>query len=251
MRFFVLFSMLFYVENGFCQSIRDDKVYFPKSCIDAGEIPEKGDHTFLFPFQNVSSSPIKIEYIPTSSGCVFAKYNKEPIAPDRWDTIKGLYYTEGRPGHTVKQMWVKFEGSDIRYDLQIKGCVVPYQGKISFKYYPSMDTLKRQGIGQLYIDKPTKNNITFLVQNLDSFAMKLSTSDFDSQRHLYGAYFCESPKIVESKEEIEANTELYKGEVTLLPKEKIYLTYLFSWWQNFKSPFMNIYVNDEEITIRY
>lgn len=210
------------------QSINDGIVFFPKSCIDAGDIPEKGYHTFLFPFQNVSGKAIQVEMVKSSCGCLNPKWKKHVIAAGSWDTIIGQYDTEFRPGHFTKTLRVRFIGIDNDITLIVKGNVIPYRGKISFKYYPKMDEVKRRDDRQIYVDKPTPSNLILLVQNMDSFPMQLTVTPTEWGSNYYESYFCSEPTIAKNFKDIqERNGQLFFQEVKLLPMEKTFLVYLF------------------------
>lgn len=220
MKLAICLLLLLKIGNVYGQPINNGVVYFPESFIDAGEIPEKGYHTFSFPFQNISSKAITIYSIRESSPCVVgnSKAFSTPVLPGTWDTIKAEYNTLGRPGYFTKTLSVDIKGDSAACVLMIKGNVQPYPfNKISISYYPSKDTVKRAWDGHLYLDRSLKNGTILLFRNLDSIPVNLELLDnYGEKVDLYGAFFCD------------VSADSNEGKVTSVTKEKRRNRYLLN-----------------------
>jgi hypothetical protein len=242
--------LLVYVAFTYSQSATNDFVNFPQSVIDAGDMPENGYHTYLFPFQNITSQPLKVYSIKTSSPCFTSKggWNKL-VPPNGWDTLEFQYNTDYRPGMFTKTATIAFEGSNEFITLIVKGNVVPYSGKISLKIYPQLEEVKRDR-GMLTINKTISSYLILQVQNKDTFPMKLETLKHSFSTEQYTPYFCNTPTLAKDYFDVKKGIpDKYFETAALQPGDKTYLIYLYDSNELITISYAGLVVNDEPVTL--
>jgi len=99
-------------------------VTFEKDTIDYGTIPHNANGYRYFIFTNTGKSPLIINYVTTSCGCLVASWPKRLIKPGQIDTIKAHYDTH-RVGVFVKTMTMVSNANPTIHLLHITGKVLP------------------------------------------------------------------------------------------------------------------------------
>lgn len=128
--FFVLFIMLLGCENDPKKEVAADKsaninspVADPAAAIvvdsskfttisweavekDFGKIKEGEKLEAKFVFKNTGAYPLIVQSAKASCGCTVAEYTKEPVAPGASGEVKGVFDSQGKPGHQKKSIYV-------------------------------------------------------------------------------------------------------------------------------------------------
>jgi hypothetical protein len=106
------------------------KFKFNEEIHDFGSVKEGPQAEHVFTFKNTGKSPLIIQNVSASCGCTTPEWSKEPIAPGKSGKITVRYNTQGRVGPIDKAVYIQSnallpEGKGDRYELKIKGNVVP------------------------------------------------------------------------------------------------------------------------------
>ncbi|RYD52263.1 MAG: DUF1573 domain-containing protein [Sphingobacteriales bacterium] len=106
------------------------KFKFAEEVHDFGSVKEGPQAEHVFAFKNTGKSPLIIQNVSASCGCTTPEWSKEPIAPGKSGKITVRYNTQGRVGPIDKAVYIQSnallpEGKGDRYELKIKGTVVP------------------------------------------------------------------------------------------------------------------------------
>lgn len=80
-----------------------------------------------FIFVNQGIKKVAVTNVQSTCGCAVPIYTREPIAPGKQGKVKVAYNPQGRPGRFKRSIFVYFDGSPERVELNILGMVV--QGK--------------------------------------------------------------------------------------------------------------------------
>lgn len=81
-------------------------IQFVSTNYDFGDRDEGPDVTHLFRFRNTGRSPLKIGDVHASCGCTAAIATTSVIPPGGVGAIKATFHTQGRPGHSTKNISV-------------------------------------------------------------------------------------------------------------------------------------------------
>lgn len=103
---------------------------FTEEVYDFGTVKEGPQAEHVFAFKNVGKSPLIISNVSASCGCTTPNWSKEPVMPGKSGKITVMYNTQGRVGPIDKAVYIQSnavlpEGKGDRYELKIKGNVVP------------------------------------------------------------------------------------------------------------------------------
>ncbi len=71
-----------------------------------GNIKEGEKLEAVFTFKNTGDKPLVIQSAKASCGCTVAEYTKEPVAPGGSGEVKGVFDSQGKPGHQQKSIYV-------------------------------------------------------------------------------------------------------------------------------------------------
>jgi hypothetical protein len=71
-----------------------------------GNIKEGEKLEAVFVFKNTGDKPLIIQSAKASCGCTVAEYTKEPVAPGGSGEVKGVFDSQGKPGHQQKSIYV-------------------------------------------------------------------------------------------------------------------------------------------------
>ena len=99
-----------------------DFIKFETLSHDFGKIPQNGNGTFEFIFNNTGKENLVLKNVGTSCGCTVPEWPKEPIAPGAKGTIKVKYNT-ANIGSFTKTITVYSNGSVNPIVLRINGIV--------------------------------------------------------------------------------------------------------------------------------
>ena len=107
-----------------------------KQVFNFGSIEEaKGLASHVFTIRNTGDSPLVISRVTASCGCTRPEWTKEPIAAGKTATLKVTYNPKGRPGPFYKTITIYSNAEKPRYNLAIKGNVIP-KPKVPVFTYP-------------------------------------------------------------------------------------------------------------------
>ena len=107
-----------------------------KQVFNFGSIEEaKGLASHVFTIRNTGDSPLVISRVTASCGCTRPEWTKEPIAAGKTATLKVTYNPKGRPGPFYKTITIYSNAEKPRYNLAIKGNVIP-KSKVPVFTYP-------------------------------------------------------------------------------------------------------------------
>jgi hypothetical protein len=73
---------------------------------DFGKMKEGEKLEAKFVFKNTGNKPLIIQNARASCGCTVAEYTKEPVAPGASGEVKGVFDSQGKPGHQKKSIYV-------------------------------------------------------------------------------------------------------------------------------------------------
>ena len=107
-----------------------------KQVFNFGSIEEaKGLASHVFTIRNTGDSSLVISRVTASCGCTRPEWTKEPIAAGKTATLKVTYNPKGRPGPFYKTITIYSNAEKPRYNLAIKGNVIP-KPKVPVFTYP-------------------------------------------------------------------------------------------------------------------
>jgi hypothetical protein len=207
------------------------EIYFPTTTIDCGEIPEGPYHFFSFPFENSGNSPLIIENVKSSCGCVLPAFPRNKILqPHQKDTIGASYWTEERKGHFVKTLTVFTNDSlhPIKI-LHLKGKVIHFAGKL-WIIDEKGERLKEDTYSErLQLIAGEAKNVYLRLENRDTMVMNLKISTYNQ------GHFFTKERETEAKLSVLNKVGLFDRleEIRLLPNEIAYLW--LNLWQEDKN----------------
>jgi hypothetical protein len=190
-----------------CQANRNESMRMDSELWDFGKIKEEaGEITHTFNFTNAGTTPMVIEQVAVSCGCVVTDYTKKAVASGGKGYIKVTYNPHNRSGKITQNVYVTSGG--IVTTLKVSGEVIPRPRSVEDDY-PFLG-----GGGMRYSGKAL--NFRFIEQgSLMSMTLKyINTSDkeavlrFDEQP--------ENPALkIHAPEKVCAGC---KGEITVIYK---------------------------------
>lgn len=93
---------------------------------DFGDIEEaNGPASHVFTVENQGNGPLVITRVTASCGCTRPEWTSEPIAAGKSTPIKVTYNPAGRPGPFYKTITIYSNAEGGRYNMAIKGSVIP------------------------------------------------------------------------------------------------------------------------------
>ncbi len=121
----VIVMMIVSVNLLFGQTEENTDMKFAITQSSLGEINEAdGARSMVYPFTNVSKTPIVINRVSVSCGCTTVSYSKVPIMPGHSSEIKVTYDPEFRPGFFDKKIYVYTAGRKKCNVLSLRGNVI-------------------------------------------------------------------------------------------------------------------------------
>jgi hypothetical protein len=97
---------------------------FERDTIDYGTIPHNANGYRYFKFTNTGKSPLLINSVQSSCGCLIASWPHWPIQPGHSDTIKAHYATD-RIGRFMKTLTITSNANPPVRRLWVLGNVLP------------------------------------------------------------------------------------------------------------------------------
>lgn len=123
----------------------DNQVY------NFGSIEEAdGLASHVFTIRNTGDSPLVISRVTASCGCTRPEWTKDPIAVGETGELKITYNPKGRPGPFYKTITIFSNAEKSRYNLAIKGNVLPKPEVPEFSYPYAIGNLKLHTKNVLY-----------------------------------------------------------------------------------------------------
>ena len=122
-----------------------EKAHFAvdKQVFNFGSIKEaKGLASHVFTIRNTGDVPLVITRVTASCGCTRPEWTKEPIAVGASGILKVTYNPKGRPGPFYKTITIYSNAEKPRYNLAIKGNVIPKPKVPTFVYPYAIGNLK-------------------------------------------------------------------------------------------------------------
>ena len=90
--------------------------------IDMGNLVYKADATCSFEFFNSGKSPLLVQQVKTSCGCITVQWDKRPIKANKPGRL-AIKYNTGHPGRFRKTITVFYNGEESPQVLSVKGSV--------------------------------------------------------------------------------------------------------------------------------
>lgn len=222
LKFYFLFISIFCISILFANV--GPNILFTYTEFDAGNIIEGPNYTFKFPFKNIGDDTLIISSVKSSCGCLVPIYKYLPLLPNQWDTIYGVYNTNGRPGPCSKTITITsndpiksynvlvlrcFTLSKKRYDIQLKDDDKTYYS-LNFESRPFTCFF----INENYLSCNYK-----IIEFINNDTNIISLHVFIPEGSIYTSYI--SLNKIELKPLI--NDSLFIQNLELLPNEKCFL----------------------------
>lgn len=120
-------AIMFYAcgNNGKVAVTEDEaEIQFDSLSHDYGFIPQDTVSVYEFVFYNIGATPLHLEYVAPSCGCVLVDYPKGSIEPGEKGSIIAKYNTHNRrPGHFNKSIRVYSNAKTSFVRLKVTGVV--------------------------------------------------------------------------------------------------------------------------------
>ena len=99
-------------------------IEFETTSHNFGTIGEKGGKVaYDFVFRNTGDSPLLIRRVQAGCGCTSTDWPRQPILPQRTDTIRVYFDPIGRPGKFIKCITVNSNSTTPVVSLTVRGMV--------------------------------------------------------------------------------------------------------------------------------
>ena len=123
-----LVAIMFYACNGNNGKVRitedEAEIQFDSLSHDYGFMPQDTVSVYEFVFYNIGGTPLHLEDVAPSCGCVLVDYPKGSIEPGEKGSITAKYNTHNRrPGHFNKSIRVYSNAKTSFVRLKVTGVV--------------------------------------------------------------------------------------------------------------------------------
>lgn len=128
---------------GISMAQKAPQISVDQQVFNFGSIEEaKGLTSHVFTITNQGDKPLVITRVTASCGCTRPEWTKEPIAAGKTGTLKVTYNPNGRPGPFYKTITLYSNAEKSRYNVAIKGNVIPKELTPEFTYPYAIGNLK-------------------------------------------------------------------------------------------------------------
>lgn len=128
---------------GISMAQKAPQISVDQQVFNFGSIEEaKGLTSHVFTITNQGDKPLVITRVTASCGCTRPEWTKEPIAAGKTGTLKVTYNPNGRPGSFYKTITLYSNAEKSRYNVAIKGNVIPKELTPEFTYPYAIGNLK-------------------------------------------------------------------------------------------------------------
>jgi archaellum component FlaG (FlaF/FlaG flagellin family) len=112
---------------AFVPTAQGPKIEFEKLVHDYGQVVQGADGNAEFKFRNVGSEPLILSNVSASCGCTVPDWNRNPIMPGEYGSIKVNYTNMHIPGNIGRAITVHSNSVDNteRITLRLAGTVSP------------------------------------------------------------------------------------------------------------------------------
>jgi hypothetical protein len=123
MKLFSILILLFIGINSFSQNDKYPIMAFEQETINFGKIDQKADGRKVFIFKNIGKTPLIIQKVKGSCGCVVLDFPKKSIMPNESGEIE-IVYNVLKKGRISRTVTVTSNTKEKIKVLKIKGRVV-------------------------------------------------------------------------------------------------------------------------------